>query len=38
MKPIKVLELSEVNPLKSEKGYHNDPTHSFHIIYMHQIF
>ena len=31
MKPIKVLDLSEVNRLKSEKYYHNGPTHSFHI-------
>ena len=29
MKPIKVLELSEVDRLKLEKGYHNGPTHSF---------
>ena len=28
MKPIKVLELSEVARLKLEKGYHNGPTHS----------
>ena len=27
MKPIKVLELSEVDRLKLEKGYHNGPTH-----------
>ena len=31
MKPIKVLELSEVDRLKLEKGYHNGPTHSFRI-------
>ena len=31
MKPIKVLDLSEVFRLKLEKGYHNGPTHSFHI-------
>ncbi len=32
MKPIKILELSEVNRLKLvEKGYHNGPTHSFRI-------
>ena len=31
MKPIKVLELSEVDCLKLEKGYHNGPTHSFRI-------
>ena len=29
IKTIKVLELSEVDRLKLEKGYHNDPTHSF---------
>ena len=29
MKPIKVLELSEVDRLKLEEGYHNGPTHSF---------
>ena len=29
MKPIKVLDLSEVSRLKLEKGYHNGPTHSF---------
>ena len=38
MKPIKILELSEVNHLKSEKDYHNDPTLSFHIRCIHQIF
>ena len=27
MKPIKVLELLEVDCLKLEKGYHNGPTH-----------
>lgn len=37
MKPIKALELSEVNRLKSEKGYHNDHTHCFRIRYIHQI-
>lgn len=31
MKPIKVLELLEVDCLKLENGYHNDPTHSFRI-------
>ena len=31
MKPIKVLELSEVDHLELEKGYHNGPTHSFRI-------
>ena len=31
MKPIKVLELSEVDRLKLEKGYHNGPTHSSRI-------
>ncbi len=31
MKPIKVLELLEVDRLKLENGYHNDPTHSFRI-------
>ena len=31
MKPIKVLELSEVDRLKLENGYHNGPTHSFRI-------
>ena len=31
MKPIKVLELSEFDRLKLEKGYHNGPTHSFRI-------
>lgn len=31
MKPIKVLELSEDDRLKLEKGYHNGPTHSFRI-------
>ena len=31
MKPMKVLELSEVDRLKLEKGYHNGPTHSFRI-------
>lgn len=31
MKPIKVLELSQVDRLKLEKGYHNGPTHSFRI-------
>ena len=31
MKPIRVLELSEVDRLKLEKGYHNGPTHSFRI-------
>ena len=31
MKPIKVIELSEVDRLKLEKGYHNGPTHSFRI-------
>ena len=31
MKPIKVLELSEVDRLKLEKGYYNGPTHSFRI-------
>ena len=35
MKPIKVLELSEVNRLKSEKYYHNGPTHSFRIRCIH---
>lgn len=38
MKPIKILELSEVNHLKSEKDYHNGPTHSIHIRCIHQIF
>ncbi len=33
MKPIKILELSEVDRLKLEKGYHNDPTHNFRIKY-----
>ena len=28
MKPIKELELSEVDRLKLEKGYHNGPTHN----------
>ena len=31
MKPIKVLELSEVDRLKLEKGYHNGPTHNYRI-------
>lgn len=31
MKPIIVLELSEIDRLKLEKGYHNGPTHSFRI-------
>ena len=31
MKPIKVLELSEVDRLKLEKGYHKGPTHCFRI-------
>ena len=29
MKPMKILELSEVDRLKLDKGYHNGPTHSF---------
>ncbi len=32
MKPIKVLELSEVNRLKLEKGYHNGPTQASGIL------
>ena len=31
MKPIKILELSEVDHLKLEKGFHNNPTHCFRI-------
>ncbi len=31
MKPIKVLELSEDDRLKLEKGYHQGPTHCFRI-------
>ena len=31
MEPIKVLNLSEVDCLKLEKGYYNAPTHSFRI-------
>ena len=31
MKPIKVLELSEVDRLKLEKGYLNEPTHNYRI-------
>ena len=31
MKPIKILELSEVDRLKLEKCYHNGSTHSFRI-------
>lgn len=31
MKHIKVLELSEADRLKLEKGYHNDPTHNYRI-------
>ena len=31
MKPIKVLELSEDDRLKLEKGYHKGPTHCFRI-------
>ena len=31
IKPIKVLELLEVDRLKLENGYHNGPTHSFRI-------
>ena len=29
MKHIKVLELSEADRLKLEKGYHNGPTHNY---------
>ena len=31
MKHIKVLELSEADRLKLEKGYHNEPTHNYRI-------
>ena len=31
MKHIKVLELSEADRLKLEKGYHNGPTHNYRI-------
>ena len=31
MKHIKVLELSEGDRLKLEKGYHNGPTHNYRI-------
>lgn len=31
MKHIKVLELSEANRLKLEKGYHNGLTHNYRI-------
>lgn len=31
MKPIKVLELTEVDRLKLEKGYHTGPTHKYRI-------
>ena len=31
MKHIKELELSEVDRLKLEKSYHNDPTHNYSI-------
>ena len=31
MKPIKVLELTEVDRLKLEKGYYNGPTHKYRI-------
>ena len=31
MKHIKVLELSETDRLKLEKGYHNSPTHNYRI-------
>lgn len=31
MKHIKVLELSEVDRLKLEKGYHNGLTHNYRI-------
>lgn len=31
MRPIKVLELTEVDRLKLEKGYYNGPTHQYRI-------
>ena len=31
MKPIKVLELTQADRLKLEKGYHNGPTHNYRI-------
>ena len=33
MKPIKVLELTEVERLKLEKGNYNGPTHKYRIRY-----
>ena len=38
MKPIKVLELSEVDRLKLEKGHHNGPTHSIRFYKIGQSF
>lgn len=31
MKPIKVLELIDIDRLKLEKGYHNGPSHKYRI-------
>lgn len=33
MKHIQVLELSDADRLKLEKGYHNVPTHNYRIRY-----